>query len=199
VSPTIDAALIAALSAGGVAIVSFVTNARTTSRTLDAARRQRLWDRQAEVYEEIFAYCGHRKEQRNNRFRTLRLVPIGEKIIQDVLDSYKPPPWFEFQGRVLAFSSDDVAHAFVAAHEADELVWQYLASRDEAIELGKQDPAMADPNTVVAMGGRAKNQRGKADRLDDLLLDLLRQELLDRPRRPRWSHFIVPRRDAVER
>jgi hypothetical protein len=31
-------ALIAALSAGGVAVVGFVTNMRTTTRTLDAAR-----------------------------------------------------------------------------------------------------------------------------------------------------------------
>ena len=70
-NPTVTGALIA----GGAALVGFAASAWQNSRTISAsnkvAREQRLWDRKAAVYEEIFARIG--------RLRTSSLQPIWTK------------------------------------------------------------------------------------------------------------------------
>lgn len=114
-----SAALIAALAAGGVAVVGFITNLRTTTRTLDAARDQRLWEKQAEVYEEILAFCAYRQTSRQ-RIISLGDSPDTQAGLQRLLGSYEPPSWFQMQARVIAFGSAEVEQAFRNARDADE-------------------------------------------------------------------------------
>lgn len=114
-----SAALIAALSAGGVAVVGFITNLRTTTRTLDAARDQRLWEKQAEVYEEILAFCAYRQASRQ-RHISVGDSPDTRAGLQKLLGSYEPPSWFQMQARVIAFGSAEVEQAFRNARNADE-------------------------------------------------------------------------------
>ena len=66
-SSSIEPAVIAAAAATAVAVVSFITNRATTRQTveagtantiraLDAARDDRLWDKQTVTYEETVTY-----------------------------------------------------------------------------------------------------------------------------------------------
>ena len=74
-----------------IAVVSLCLSAWTTVRTLDTTRLERLWDKRAEVYEEILAYTAYRKDFRENQLRTLRYTPEIEAAIKRVRDEYKPP------------------------------------------------------------------------------------------------------------
>jgi hypothetical protein len=94
-SPVIEAAVIAASSTGTVAIVGYLVSSWTTTRTLRSARAlaqdERLWQRRADVYAEIFAYSGHRREDRAGQLRTVRFTKAAEDEMQAVLDRYPEP------------------------------------------------------------------------------------------------------------
>jgi hypothetical protein len=78
-SPVVEAALIAAIT-GGVGVVGTVVVAisghRTTNKTtvlaLDAARGDRLWDKQAATYEETLSALLYRADKRRDQVTTAR-------------------------------------------------------------------------------------------------------------------------------
>jgi hypothetical protein len=120
VNPVVEAAVIAAASTGGVAVVGFITNLRATTRTLEAAREEHLWDKRAEVYAEILALSAYRQAARKRVLDLDNLSPDFRAGYQKLLDSYEQPSWFPLQGRVIAFASRDVQQAFGAARDSDE-------------------------------------------------------------------------------
>jgi hypothetical protein len=186
VDPVTEAAVIAASATAVVAVVGLVVNAWATTRTLRAARDlahdQRLWDKRAGLYAEVFAYAGHRQDVRAHRLSPVRYGPEREALAKSVLDSYQQPSWYELQGRVLAFSSDEVGEAFIDAHAADERMWSALIARQEAVGLAAADPAAADPQAAAALGEEIKVLRQRADEADAALLSAIRRDLQARPR-----------------
>jgi hypothetical protein len=174
VNPTIAAGLIAA----GISVVSFGFNAWTTSKTLWAARAANLRDRQATVYQQVLAYTAHQTESRRKRTRKVRYEPQVEARLQDLLDGYTAPNWFDLQGNVLAFCPDSVVRAFIAAKEADDAVWFAEAARSEAVILNQAHPSQADPNGVVALQAEFQERIAKAERADAELIDIIRSKML---------------------
>lgn len=95
--------------ATAVAIVSFITNRATTRQTveagmadtiraLDAARDDRLWDKQTIACEETVTYLLYLQVKRRHDIRSYRLDDDGEQQQMEWLnESYKPGPWFELQ------------------------------------------------------------------------------------------------------
>ena len=151
-----SAALIAALSAGGVAVVGFITNLRTTTRTLDAAHDQRLWEKQAEVYEEILAFCAYRQTSRQ-RIISLGESPDTQAGLQRVLGSYEPPSWFQMQARVIAFGSAEVERAFRNARDADEACTVAQLAAYRAAQAGNLTDA--SPPFLAGLGSWPLHQR----------------------------------------
>jgi hypothetical protein len=175
VNSTLAAAVIAALAAGGVAVVGFVTNAWTTSRTLQAARAANLRDRQAVVYQQVLVFVTHRNEARRN----YSAPAIGaEARTRKYLRSYKPPDWLEMQASVLAFCPDSVVDAFEVALKADNAVWDARASLAEAVKLSEADPSEAHSNIVVAFNARFRALIEEAANADGQLIDIVRDKML---------------------
>lgn len=167
-----SAALIAALSAGGVAIVGFITNLRTTTRTLDAARDQRLWEKQAEVYEEILAFCAYRQASRQ-RIISLGDSPDTQAGLQRLLGSYEPPSWFQMQARVIAFGSVEVEQAFRNARVADEAC---AAAQLAAFRATEAADITAD------QAGKILELATAAEAADNWLATIARDQLTSKPR-----------------
>jgi hypothetical protein len=78
-NPTVEGALIGALAAGGAGVVGYVANWLATRMTLKAGRSDRVWDRQALVYEEILADVVARRVRRDHvaRSNEIRLCHRG--------------------------------------------------------------------------------------------------------------------------
>ena len=192
VNPTIAAAVIAAGSTVFIAVVSVCVSAWTTVRTLDTTRLERLWDKRAEVYEEILAYSAYRKDFRENQLRTLRYSPEIEVAIKRVRDEYKPPPWNELQGRVLAFGSHKVIDAFKEAHDADDRVLLARSRRGEELVAMTPGPSLhLQPDEVRRVSKEIEELADKTEQTDAALISQVRRELLGRWRRPRKSHIFV--------
>ena len=166
-----SAALIAALSARGVAVVGFVTNMHTTTRTLDAARDQRLWERQAEVYEEILAFCAYRQASRQ-RITSLGDSPDIQAALQRLLGSYEPPSWFQMQARVIAFGSAEVEQAFRNARVADEACAEAQLA---AVRAAQARDLMDDE------AGRILELATAADAADNWLATIAHDQLIHKP------------------
>ena len=175
--PEVEAALIAAVSAGGVATISFVINLQTTTRTLEAARDQRLWDKQAEIYAEVLAFVAHRKDARDRSLKIGQYTPAQHSTIQRILDSYEPPSWYELQGRVLAFASDDVFTAFEKARNKDESASQALLLAVEAGKLARADGAHGDPAFVYDRAEKVVKLCHEAEQAENLLVNLVHAQL----------------------
>jgi len=180
VDPQTSAALIAAVSAGGVAVVGFITNLRTTTRTLDAARDQRLWEKRAEVYEEILAYCAYRQASRQ-RIMSLDEPPDYQAARQRLLGSYEEPSWFQMQARVIAFGSPEVEQAFRNARDADEACAVAQLAAYRAAQAGDltDDGAGKVLELVLA-----------AEAADSWLATIAHDQLT---RTPRWSQRLRQR------
>jgi hypothetical protein len=177
-NPTVEAALIAAVvslvSLGGTVIVAISgfrntkqTNERTIDsgteqlkRTLDAARDDKLWDKRTQTYEEVTAYLLfiQAKRRLEARRRNVRFDDAIEEANNRLLGEYKPASWWELQGRLAIYGSDEVIAAFEASHNADNEVAAAL--------FQGQDPDEA---------------RKRADAIDQALAKLARAELNRKP------------------
>jgi len=186
VNPVIAAALIA----GGISVVSFAFNAWTTSRTLHAARAASLRDRQAAVYQQVLAFTSHQTETRRNTTRAVRYDEKTEARLQDILDAYTPPDWFELQSQVLAFCPDSVVEAFIAAKAADDAVWAARLAHAEAVELNQADPTAAHPNRAAALGVEFRARVKEGVMADSELIGIVRDKMLG-TRPPELGHSLI--------
>ncbi len=184
--PVIAAAIIAASATAVVAIVGLLVNTRSTTQALRASRNlaqdQRLWEKRADTYGEIFAYAGHRKDVRAYRLDPPRPEPGAQAAAKRVLDSYQLPSWYELQGRVLAFSSDEAAAAFIAAHEADDRMWQIWMAHADAVANAAAQPDSLWMGAAATLMRQIGEHRAKADEADSALIGVMRQELQSSPR-----------------
>jgi hypothetical protein len=201
-SPAIEAAWIAAgvslVSLGGtvaVAIAGFRNTRRATTQTvsagtadtvraLDAARSDRLWDKQTATYEETNAYLLFRQMKRRYELRTDPLDDDTAKAMPGLFSNYSPAGWFEIQGRLVTYASDTIVDAYEAAHFADREVyelyqaWKALALRQrDAIAAGDIRGAQAGVDAVAAAATAIESALAEAERQDQALIKLIRREL----------------------
>jgi hypothetical protein len=184
-NPSVEAALIAAVvslvSLGGTVIVAISgfrntkqTNERTIDsgteqlkRTLDAARDDKLWDKRTQTYEEVTAYLLfiQAKRRLEARRRDVRFDDAIEEANNRLLGEYKPASWWELQGRLAIYGSDEVIAAFEGSHNADNEV---AAALFRATNLRQQ-------------GQDLDEARKRADAIDQALAKLARAELNRKP------------------
>lgn len=99
---------------GGVA--GFWAAVRNTSKTIEHARENRIWDRRAEVYVEALAAIHYRQVSRETQIHAMddQFRQRGEAI----LATYKPPDWSGLEARLQAFASEPVITATQASSTA---------------------------------------------------------------------------------
>jgi hypothetical protein len=209
VNPVIEAAWIAAASAGAVgvlgiagAVVTSIVSSRNTRNattqavqagaastmaTLAAAREERLWEKRAAAYEETIAALLHRLEKRQHDLRMYRLDKESEQKLDDFFASYQPSGWFEAQARLLAYASDDVRHAFEATQQADREVserrWRWLALGEESrLAVASGHPNAAHDGETMIKAHRAIGPALEdAEAMDQALIKVIRDELQSKP------------------
>ena len=116
----------------------------------------------------------HPTETRRNKTTPVRYVQHVEAGLKALLDSYKPPNWFELQANVLAFCPDSVVEAFIAAKAADDEVWMAKATHAEAVGLNRADPMTSDPNGTVTLQAEFRKRVDEAERADSELIGIVR-------------------------
>jgi hypothetical protein len=89
---------------------------------------------------------------------------------------------------VLAFGSDEVSQAFIAAHQADSRVYTALQERAEAASFAGAYPPGANPAPAGVLAAEIRALREAADQADRTLIELVRRELQGRAR-TRWWRF----------
>jgi hypothetical protein len=213
VNPTVEAAWIAAGVAGlgiagtaTVAIAGFRSTKNATIRTiaastantmasLAAAREDRLWEKRAAAYEETIAALQYRQMKRQHELRTYRLPEDAEQQLKDFFDSYEPPGWFEAQGRLRAYASDEVQEAFEATRQADLEVrvlydrWFMLTEQARTAMESGNFAAAPDGSLVVQARKGVNPALEEAEARDEAVIKLIRDEL---HRRPQSAVMAVP-------
>ncbi len=201
-NPSIEPAVIAAAAAAAVAIVSFITNRATTRQTieagtantvraLDAARDDRLWEKQTALYEEIITLMLYLSLRHHNELRFGRPDAATEKkLMKAVFGDYKMPRVFELQGRIHTYASDVVVAAFDAAKSAEDSLGvcnrRSAALEEQALEASAAGDTAAFEAHVQALevaaaeGGFASM---KAEETSETLIKLIRSELGIKPSR----------------
>lgn len=114
----IEASLIAAGSTVVVAVAGYVTSMRSTIKTVEAGRSDRIWDRQAVAYEEILADVTARRVRRDHVISTVRLDSATEAELQARIKPSEDNRWYVFEGRVHVIASSLVLSAFREARRA---------------------------------------------------------------------------------
>jgi hypothetical protein len=143
-----------------------------------------LWERQAEVYEEILAFCAYRQASRQ-RFISLGDSPDIQGAFQRLLGSYEPPSWFQMQSRVIAFGSAEVEQAFRNARIADEA----CAEAQLAAVRAAQARDLTDDEA-----GKILELATAADAADNWLATIAHDQLIHRPR---WRRRLRQRIHSV--
>jgi hypothetical protein len=181
----IDAAFIAAGSTVVVAAVGYITNWRTTTKTLSAARSDHIWDRQAMVYEEILADTVARRVRRDNAIRTIKFDPATEAEIRARITPSENIEWYAFEGRVLAVTSAEVHAAFEDARDAHLEVLAAIGAKQDAADENRRhmevSPGVPPPVDIGALSKRIRELQDAANAADDRLTELIRQDLLAGP------------------
>jgi hypothetical protein len=197
VSPIIEAAWIAAVSAGTVgvvgiagavvtSIVSSRNTAKATTQTVEAGVASTAAKRAA-AYEETIAGLLYRQEKRQHDLRMYRLDEESERRLKDFFASYEPPGWFEAQARLVAYASDEVRHASDATQQADREVseryrqWATLGDDNRrAVESG--NPGAAHDGETTMQAYRAIGPAlEEAEVKDQALIGAIRDELRSKP------------------
>jgi hypothetical protein len=190
VNPYVEPALISAgaliLSGGWTALAVAITArvTRETSkeaidaatenvlRSQDAAREQRIWDKQAATYVDTFSYMRWRLRRRQSFLKQVAggVRPEEEKVPEVFSDMYS---------RMYAYASTAVRAAYTAAHDADAKAadlyreWSSMAGQDkeaaaEAVRAAAKAATAKDDKLAAAI--RADLQRGQAEAFSRMAL-----------------------------
>jgi hypothetical protein len=182
-----DPAIASALIAGGAAALIAITSnwyagrtnkrtidaaTETSARTLDAARGDKVWEKQAAVYVEAIAGIRHQQKIRVSRMQALRFLVPGRQELPSPVD------WSELEPRLLAYASPAVIEALQAASDAGIKHRGLYDLYAAAIEQEREDEQWGNADAV---GEAAVNSLAEADARDDALIALIRAELHARP------------------
>ncbi len=196
-NPIIAAALIALggsitslLGAVGVAISGYRNTKKVTEKTvqastgntiraLDAARGDRLWDKQATAY--VDAIAGVRWQQLR-RQRQLNTLDPGDPLPADK----SPVDWDELEARLLAYASPAVLLALKTASDAGRKArdlyntWTFMADDERRSNdlRGAGIAAPARPAQILIDAAEAVRPAIQhANDKDDALIDAIRTDL----------------------
>jgi hypothetical protein len=158
-------------------------------RTLDAARDDKLWDKQTATYEEIIAYLLFLQAKRRLelRRRFIRYNTEYEEASERLLGDYKPASWWEMQARLAAYGSPEALAGFEASHAADTKLVELLSTQEGLRRQGEdasgsQAPERApDIKEIQAVRGAVDEAHKRADETDQALVKVLRDELNRKP------------------
>jgi hypothetical protein len=199
----VDSAVEAALISGGVgvlgvagtvavAIAAARSTRKATSKTVDgatqdtiralnAARDDRLWEKQAAAYEETLASLLYRLAKRHDVFNPYRMPEDAEQAKQ-AFAAYDPPDWFGAQARLLAYCPEDIRKAFEASLQADSEVrarsshWISLTEQARTADERGNLPATNTDSLEEAQEALMSAVQ-QADARDQELVKLIRDKL----------------------
>jgi hypothetical protein len=155
-NPTVIAA---AIGVGGTVIVGlggFWANVRSTSKTIQAARDTRIWDKRAEVYIDALAAVYYRQTNRDYEMLTYRLDEDTDRQAKAYLAAYPEPDWCELESCLLGFGSHAVVtamHAGVETHK--RAISAFQAWKEAAGKAGADNEARGQGLPVPATPGEA--------------------------------------------
>jgi hypothetical protein len=126
-----------------VAVKGFRNTRDATDKALRGARRDRLWDRRADVYQDTLAEALHRKDDRDRIINALTQerydkVPNVKELLQTSQERWNT------EGRLRAFGLQEVVEAFkntmAADDEVNRLYQEWQAARQKESMVGKGLP-----------------------------------------------------------
>lgn len=188
----IEAALIAAVATGTVAITSIIASGITTTRTLRANREvagdARVWSKTSEIYETVLADVTHRQLVREHAMRGHRFDSETEARLQKQLDEYQKPDFVKYEARIRAYASDAVLEQFLAVHAAERAVTEADGAWETAAEIAKANPNSPEAKNLATYKPRLDAARKQADAAVIALGEVVRKELREShlQRRRRW-------------
>ena len=153
--PTVTAAVVTVVGAGGVAIVSFFTTAWSTRRTLESSERSsraaleassaaamqaaraershRLWERRTEVYRRLIARTSEQQELRDRALTQLREA-LGNGTPWLWVNELEP--WNSLNSDLVTYGSDTV-HKIAISYETDHRLFVRLLKDKTAAKLNQ--------------------------------------------------------------
>lgn len=200
--PTTESALIAAASAGGVAIASFVATAWNTARTLRASRESageaRLWAKISEVYEEILADTTYLQLVRdhNTSDAAAALDSEARAGVKAQLDKFAASrtDFVTLDARVRAYASDAVLQLFLKHRDAEREVNRIHGEWIRLTALYKENPAAPEAAALPTFKPMLDTARATADAALVKLGLAVRKELREGHLRPlRWYNVLKKR------
>lgn len=190
-SPQVEAAWIALIGVGvgvgstlTVAIVSFRNTLASVREQIEADRRNRIWEKQAETYTDAIAVLANRQIIRRNKLQGVLTGTVPEE----------PPALIEWEAvnaRLVAYASSTVLDALDAVIKAgrdfETKVTEFAAAKEQAKLMA--DSGHPAPDTASERDAATEALIG-AGRLNDKLIHTIRDDLhagTDRPPAPsRW-------------
>jgi hypothetical protein len=169
--PTIIVAIIVAIIAliGSVtaAIISARSTSKSVAKTLESDRRNRLRDKQLELYTDLLTYIQLRRGARAARTALVKVDAVDyDRMIQDFEDR----EFSDIDGRTNALASHEVLAAFNRAQQADRNVTRHRIVTGG--QLGEAAVKAAEETHALVT---------EADRLDEELRKAIRQDVHDLP------------------
>lgn len=133
--------LAAAIGVGGTVIVGlagFGTAIWSTRKTIAHDRDNRLWDKRAAAYEAALTEVVNRSAARQRWLNSSSQTWTAENLAE-YLASQDKPEWSAAEGRLLAYSPQQVLIALYAARSADADVSKAFDRVGERLKAGKSD------------------------------------------------------------
>jgi hypothetical protein len=170
-NPLIEAALIGGGVSAIVAVVAFLTTRSTTRMQIESDRANRVWDQQAATY--VDAIVAIRRRQKIRQGMWLFVVTGSEP---------EPPPasidWAMLDARVIGYATNPVIEAFETAGNAGKAFEDKVRAWHEHTEMvssgGIPGASPQQPGTDRDSILKALKE---ANRLDDVLIDTIRDDL----------------------
>lgn len=182
--PTTESALIAAVAAGGVAIVSTLTNAWNTARTLRTNREitgdGRVWTERAKAYESVLRYTKLRQMRRDHETVGHYFSEEARTAaVEEIKRGGSGLNFFALEASVEAWASDNARGLFYASRNtelyASEIDRQWAAAKEVAVS----NPQGPEAAFLATFKPRLDEAQAKANEARDALVDAIRRELRD--------------------
>jgi hypothetical protein len=114
----------------------------------DSERASRVWEKQATAYEAALTETVNRWARHSRWMRSDSETWTTENLAE-YLKSQEDPGWSAAEGRLLAYSSQEILTALYEARSADECVSQEMDKAKKGLEAGK---------STIAAGNRTQEQ-----------------------------------------
>lgn len=185
IAGTVTVAVVAARSTRKATSQTIHGAAQDTIRALNAARDDRLWEKQAAAYEETLASLLYRLAKRHDVLNPYRIAEDANQARQ-ALAAYESPDWFQAQARLLAYCPEDIRQTFEASLQADSEVRacssHWISLTEEAKTAHERgDLAVVNTDSLEEARKALVSAVQQADARDEVLVKLIRRKLRQLP------------------